>query len=194
METADPEHPAAPVLRGRRVLLRPAVAGDVEGRLAIENDPDILRMFGVSRDQVEPVNRPAAERWVARLREQDDAWVIMTERLIGEIRLHGLHRADRRAFLAIGILDPTCLGQGLGTEAIQMVLRYAFGPMGLHRVTVRVLAYNVRAIRAYEKCGFVVEGREREAAWVDGAWHDDIIMGLLETDFGDERPAGGPHP
>jgi RimJ/RimL family protein N-acetyltransferase len=46
-----------------------------------------------------------------------------------------------------------------------------------------VLAYNERAIRAYQKCGFVVEGRERETAFVDGKWHDDLMMGLLSTEF-----------
>jgi RimJ/RimL family protein N-acetyltransferase len=51
-----------------------------------------------------------------------------------------------------------------------------------------VLAYNKRAIRAYEKCGFVIEGREREAAFVDGAWHDDVMMGLLDHEFLMERP------
>jgi RimJ/RimL family protein N-acetyltransferase len=53
----------------------------------------------------------------------------------------------------------------------------------LHRIGIRVLAYNTRAIRAYEKCGFTIEGREREAAFVNGVWHDDMMMGLLETDF-----------
>jgi RimJ/RimL family protein N-acetyltransferase len=51
-----------------------------------------------------------------------------------------------------------------------------------------VLAYNKRAIRAYEKCGFIVEGRERETAYVNGSWHDDIMMGLLDRDFSSLRP------
>ena len=46
-----------------------------------------------------------------------------------------------------------------------------------------VLEYNVRAIRAYEKCGFVREGVERESALVDGAWHGDVIMGILEHEY-----------
>ena len=60
---------------------------------------------------------------------------------------------------------------------------YAFNVLKLHRLSVRVLEYNARAIRAYRKCGFVVEGREREAAFVDGVWHDDIMMGLLSNEY-----------
>jgi RimJ/RimL family protein N-acetyltransferase len=55
--------------------------------------------------------------------------------------------------------------------------------LNLHRISARVLDYNTRAIRAYETCGFVVEGRERESAHVDGKWHDDVMMGLLDSEF-----------
>ena len=90
--------------------------------------------------------------------------------------------------MAVGIFDPTLLGQGLGSEAILLVLRHAFAELKLHRIGVRVLGYNRRAIRAYEKCGFAVEGREREAAFVNGAWHDDIIMGVLEHELATPCP------
>jgi RimJ/RimL family protein N-acetyltransferase len=55
--------------------------------------------------------------------------------------------------------------------------------MNLHRVDLRVLAFNDGAIAAYRKWGFVAEGRERESCWLDGQWHDDIIMGLLAAEF-----------
>jgi RimJ/RimL family protein N-acetyltransferase len=111
------------------------------------------------------------------------AWVIETDRLIGEVRLDRIDMQDRRVSLAIGILDPDCLGKGLGTQASMLVLDHAFYDLKLHRVAIRVLAYNTRAIRSYQKCGFLIEGREREAAFVNGRWHDDVIMGLLEHEF-----------
>jgi RimJ/RimL family protein N-acetyltransferase len=117
------------------------------------------------------------------------AWVIETDRLIGEVRLDRIDRQDRRASLAIGILDPDCLGEGLGTQASMLVLDHAFHDLKLHRVAIRVLAYNTRAIRSYQKCGFLIEGREREAAFVNGQWHDDVIMGLLEHEFADHPGA-----
>jgi RimJ/RimL family protein N-acetyltransferase len=64
-----------------------------------------------------------------------------------------------------------------------LVLDFAFNTLRLHRVSVRVLAYNERAIRSYQKCGFTIEGRERETVFVDGKWRDDVIMGLLDREF-----------
>jgi RimJ/RimL family protein N-acetyltransferase len=130
-------------------------------------------MFGVSRNDVRPITKDGAARWVQKLIDHPYAWVIEAHgKLIGEIRLDNVDLHDRRASMVIGIFDPELLGRGLGSEAILLLLQHAFAELRLHRVGIRVLAYNQRAIRAYEKCGFIVEGREREAL-VNGAWHDD---------------------
>jgi RimJ/RimL family protein N-acetyltransferase len=173
----------APVLRGPRVVLRKPAASDVEARLALGADAGIQHMFGASLDEIAPPSHAGVEAWLKRLAEHPNAWVIAAPALIGEVRLDRVDRRDGRASLAIGILDARRLGQGLGTEAMRLVLRHAFGALGLHRVSARVLAHNARAIRAYEKCGFAAEGREREAALIDGVWHDDLIMGVLDRDF-----------
>ncbi|WP_347339145.1 GNAT family N-acetyltransferase [Bradyrhizobium paxllaeri] len=101
---------------------------------------------------------------------------------IGHIRFFGLDQHDQRASLAIGIEDPAYLGKGYGSEAIRLALSYIFS-IGLHRISVRVLASNGRAIASYRKCGFVIEGREREAAFIDGRWQDDILMGVLDREL-----------
>jgi RimJ/RimL family protein N-acetyltransferase len=176
------------MLKGDRVTLRPARPGDLEARLRLGNDPEIHRLFGGSAADLRPLTREDAEAWLAGLVANPYAWVIEAENFIGEIRLDKLDTIDRRATLAIGIVDPAALGLGYGTEAIGLLLGHAFDALGLHRVGLRVLAYNERAIRAYARCGFVVEGRERESALVDGAWHDDIMMGLLATEFSASQP------
>jgi len=173
-----------PILEARDVKLRPPCAADADKRFVLGNDVDIAVMFGASRQDVRPITKEAAATWLQRLTEHPCAWVTESQgSMIGEIRLDRIDTRDRRASMAIGIFDVTCLGRGLGSQAIMLLLEYAFGPMLLHRIAIRVLAYNRRAIRAYEKCGFVVEGRERESALVDGTWHDDVMMGLLAHEF-----------
>jgi RimJ/RimL family protein N-acetyltransferase len=172
-----------PVLRGERVTLRRPRSEDFEARVKLGNDAEIFRMYGGSRNNMRPMTEEAARRWVQRLLDLDYAWIIEVGTLIGQIRLDQVDLTDRRASLAIGIENRARLGVGLGTEAITLVVDYAFNVLKLHRLSVRVLDYNARAIRAYEKSGFVVEGREREAAFVDGVWHDDMMMGLLDREY-----------
>lgn len=172
------------VLEGARVRLRPASPDDAESRFALGTDADIVRMFGVSVADAKPMTKDAAEQWAQGHAKNPYAWVIEVEgRLVGEIKLHSVNAQDQRASMAIAIYDRTLLGLGIGTEAIHLLLRHAFFELELHRIGIRVLAYNERAIRAYAKCGFVIEGRERETAFVDGKWYDDLMMGLLSSEY-----------
>ncbi|MBB3441141.1 GNAT family protein [Rhizobium sp. BK379] len=172
------------VLQGARVRLRPASSDDADARFALGTDPDIVRMFGVSLADAKPMTKDAAKRWAQGQAENPHAWVIEVEGcLVGEIKLHSINAEDKRAAMAIAIYDRSRLGMGIGTEAIDLLLRHAFFELKLHRIGIRVLAYNERAIRAYAKCGFIVEGQERETAFVDGKWHDDLMMGLLSTEY-----------
>lgn len=72
---------------------------------------------------------------------------------------------------------------GAGTEALRLALRHAFGPIGLHKIYLRVLEYNIRAIRTYQNCGFKIEGTLRDEMRVQGRWHNLIYMGVLAQDF-----------
>jgi len=140
-------------------------------------------MFGGDPQQFRPLTEDAAKSWVESQINERFAWIIeCDQRLIGSLRLHSVNHADARAVLAIGILDEASLGQGLGVEAIRLVASHAFGPMGLHRLSLRVLAFNTRAIAAYRKAGSVEEGRARETAPIDGVWHDDVSMGLRSSE------------
>lgn len=148
------------------------------------DDPGIIRMFGVDATDWPPLTEARAARWIEELTVHPYAWVVEYEgRFLGEVRLDGLDPHDARARLAVGLYDPARLGMGLGREIVRLVLAYAFGTLGLHRINLRVVAYNTRAIRCYLACGFVMEGREREAALVGGERHDDIMMGILSREF-----------
>lgn len=171
-----------PELKGHGFLLRRPNGGDVDARVALGRDPEIYRMFGGSASPAR-YGRADAEMWLQRTIEHPAAWIIDRNGLIGEVRLDNINRHDRRASFAIGILDAKLLGQGLGTAVTKLVLGHAFGELALHRISLRVLAFNERAIASYRKCGFSIEGREREAALIDGEWHDDIMMGILAHEF-----------
>jgi RimJ/RimL family protein N-acetyltransferase len=167
-----------PDLPGKLVTLRRPQPRDVAARLAIGWHREIIEAYGGDFDPEQPFTRDHAERAIAAIEKERFAWVIDVGGFIGQIRFHSFAPQDRRAALALGIEAPQFLGKGYGTEAIRLALGYMFA-CGLHRVSVRVLAHNRRAINSYRKCGFVEEGRERDSALIGGVWQDDLIMGVL---------------
>jgi len=186
MQTKRP----SPTLTDGPVRLRALCADDVQARFDLGNTPEIIRMFGGAPDAVQPITMAQAEEWVNEESRQPRPWVIdYRERMIGSAYLHSIDRRDRRATVAMGILDPNLLGQGIGPRVMHLIAAYAFNTVKLHRLALRVLHFNTRAIAAYKKVGFVVEGRERESALIGNEWHDDVIMGLLQSDYAKARAA-----
>ncbi len=162
------------------VELRDPVDADAQAHFSYPPVAEIVRMYGGETTNLPAPNLDRSKRWLEWFRDHPFSKVIVCDGdPVGQVRLHNLDEADKRARLAIGLFSEAHLGRGIARKAIRLTLDHAFGDMGLHRIDLRVLSYNKRAIRCYASCGFVHEGTEREAAWVGGAWHDDWIMGIL---------------
>lgn len=149
-------------------------------------------MYGGSAGTLPKPSMKRSSEWLDWLMKQPyGAMIDAAGEPVGHIRLHSLNETDRKARLAIGLFSETVLGRGIGRRSVSLCLDHAFGTMGLHRVDLRVLAFNTRAIRCYLACGFRHEGTEREAALIDGVWHDDWIMGVLAREHSSKAIAGG---
>lgn len=181
-----------PIFHTPRLILRQPHATDIADRFALGRDVEIYRHLGADTRHLSPLTEEQAKAWVENVASHPAAWVIEYQgRAIGEVLLDNFVEADKRAGLIIGILDPAVIGKGLGTEAIKAIAEFAFDTLGIHKLSMRVLAFNIRAIRAYERVGFVREGLERESALIGETWHDDVILGLLKKDF-DALRGGAP--
>ncbi len=109
--------------------------------------------------------RDAVERFLARVAQADDRadWAILQasdDTYLGEVVLNDLDEHNRSMNFRIALNDPAVVGQGYGTEATRAVVEYGFDTVRLHRISLGVYAFNARARRVYEKCGFVHEGIE----------------------------------
>lgn len=100
----------------------------------------------------------------------------------GSATLFGFDLLSRHAEAGIN-LARAARGRGVATAAIIQLVEFGFVRHNLRRVHLQAIASNVAAIRAYEKAGFVVEGRQREHAWVRGVYEDIVRMGVLRSEW-----------
>ena len=105
------------------------------------------------------------------------------QRAIGFIELAGFDWHSGNAWLGIGIGEQEYWNKSYGSEAMQLILKLAFQEWNLHRVSLAVLGYNERAIRAYEKVGFKLEGALRGFVQRDGQRWDMPMMGVLRKEW-----------
>ncbi|OIU72560.1 GNAT family N-acetyltransferase [Rossellomorea aquimaris] len=111
-------------------------------------------------------------------------------RLIGYAELDGILWAHRVGGLSILIGEEEYQGRGLGREAMECLLDFAFDELNLHRIQLTVFSYNSHAIRLYENLGFTKEGSFRDFLQRNGKRHDMHLYGMLENEWHSQRKEG----
>jgi len=120
--------------------------------------------------------------------QDDEAWFMFGLRRLRDDFLVGMGGFDeiswrnRVGWLALAVGRENW-GQGYGSEALQILLRYGFMELDLHKVQLTVLGYNERALGIYRKAGFRQEGVFREFVYRDAERHDMILMGMLADEW-----------
>jgi RimJ/RimL family protein N-acetyltransferase len=105
------------------------------------------------------------------------------DRVIGDIALDGVNWNNGESFVGISIGEKENWNKGYGTDAMRLIVRYAFAELNLRRVSLTVFEYNPRGLRSYQKAGFKEEGRMREYLNRDGRRWDMIFMGILREEW-----------
>lgn len=173
------------VIWGDLVGIRPLLPADAPALRRFAADPDVADLL--FEDQGGPLPTVWAlagmifVQWFSGRPEY--GIISQSGKLIGCVRLWRLSDRNRSAMLTIFIGEKGQWGHGFGTDAMRLALRQAFHVLELRRVELHVFDFNKRAIRCYEKAGFVVEGTRRNALYRRGRWFDILVMGILKDEF-----------
>ncbi|MEO7194683.1 MAG: GNAT family protein [Pseudonocardiaceae bacterium] len=168
-----------PILTGPRVRLEPLTLAVLEDYLSALADPEVNRLTGSHA----MFDRPQIETWLATRHEHHDRadWAAIRASdglFLGEAVLNAFDPDNESASYRVWLAGAHVFDRGYGTEITRLVVDYALGTVGLHRVSLAVYDFNPRAQRVYEKCGFSHEGCLREALLWDGQWHDELLMAV----------------
>lgn len=162
------------MIAGERVTLRARRPGDVAHAKRWYADPETTRWL---LDEAGPYVVPAEPMAFGDVRFTVDDTATGTP--IGTAGLVGASPEHRRATAFVVLGDRDYRGRGYGADVVRTLCRFGFESMNLAKVELEVIAGNERAVRLYERLGFVREVHRRRALWVDGAWADEYLMGVF---------------
>ena len=175
------------MIYGKHIRLRAIEREDLPKFVEWMNDPEVtsgllihipLSMADEQRWFEGMAQRPAAERVLAIEMRDGDSW-----RMIGTTGFHEISLVNREAEFGISIGDKSIWNQGYGTEATRLMLQHGFETLNLNRIYLRVYETNPRAIRAYEKVGYVHEGCMRQSVYKHGKYIDVHLMSVLRSEW-----------
>ncbi|MBI5943912.1 MAG: GNAT family N-acetyltransferase [Chloroflexi bacterium] len=175
------------VIFGQHLRLRAIEREDLKKFHAWVNDPEVTRGLAMFL----PKSMTEEEEWFNSLAKYDakerpfamDARKGKGWKLIGNCGVFKVDAVNRSAELGIMIGDKSEWDKGYGAEAMTLLLRHCFETLNLNRAFLRVYADNIRAVRSYEKDGFVLEGRLREAVYKFGKYEDVLLMSVLRSEW-----------
>lgn len=110
-----------------------------------------------------------------------------TNTYIGNIYLNEIDKINRAAEIGILIGNKQYRQGGRGTEAVRQMLSYAFGELGLHRITALILEENMASRRLFSKLGFKEEGMYRDSVFKGGKFKNQVVVSLLAYEFFNEN-------
>jgi RimJ/RimL family protein N-acetyltransferase len=145
----------------------------------------------------DPARPRGADYWADQDKEDKDSKNSFSFRIrtLEDDKLIGItgvwvNWSHQSCWLSIAIGEPEYWGRGYGSDALTLVINYVFRELNLYKITLNVFSYNTRAIRAYEKVGFVHEGTIRSTLFRDGQHYDMVYMGILRTEWEERNQAG----
>ena len=176
------------MLNGKKVLLRPVKKSDISLFLKWFNDQEVTQYLLMYL----PIMEAGEDRWIEELSgERAGVDVVLVIEAIGEKEnvpigtcgLHNIQPKDRDATFGIAIGEKDYWQKGYGTEAGEVLIKYGFEQLNLHRISSAAIEFNKRSWCLHKKLGFRQEGRLRKAMFRNGRFWDQILFGLLREDW-----------
>ena len=175
------------VIYGERVRLRAVEHEDVTKFFEWVNDPEVTRGLAMYL----PMSLADEENWFNSMGKRDPKerpFAIeirkgKTWKMIGNCGVFDIESVNSCAELGIMIGDKSEWNKGYGAEVMTLLVRHCIETLNLNRVSLKVYTDNIRAVRSYEKAGFILEGRLREAVYKFGKYEDVLIMSVLRSEW-----------
>lgn len=174
------------IVRGERAALGPLRVDLAADYARWSNDPAVRRGLlrrGVMTPETEVAWLEGVMQEGAQRRPASVHFTVYDLTDLAPVGSAGLFEIDHLMGRArLGIIIGERRGQGIGTDAVRLVLRWAFADLGLHNVMLEAMAWNERALHAYARAGFREFGRRRGALVSEGRRCDEVFMDAIAPD------------
>ncbi|WP_440602825.1 GNAT family N-acetyltransferase [Bacillus sp. GB_SG_008] len=174
-------------LKGSRILVKILEDNDAEKLLDLElKNRDFFQTYTPLREcdfytlegQLDRIRKNKEKKDLDEL-YSFGIYVIETEELIGNITLTEVLRGPLQSCYIGYYLDQNHNGKGYMTEAVRLVVSYAFNELKLHRLEAGVMPHNIGSIKVLEKSGFHKEGIAKKNVKINGRWEDHQVLAIV---------------
>ena len=174
-------------LIGEMIILRAMEPEDMRIFCEMVNDPYIESMVG---GWSFPISQFEQARWFEKVfnDKRNLRFTIVSKKngeILGMANLKDIDWKNRVAFHGIKLAPNAEKGIGYGKDTVMTLMKYAFEELQLNRLDGAIIEYNHASMSLYKKCGWKIEGTRRQAIYKNDSYHDNILVGILKTEYYD---------
>ena len=167
-------------MQGKLVVLRPVMQEDSDAYFRWINNKDLV----LKNSDYKPVSMLEHQNWFNTIALNPSTAIFsivdsQTNKLIGSCSLRNINPNHKNAELQIRIGELDYHSRGFGSEAVNLLVNYGFSCLNLKRIYLHVFCNNLKAIKAYQKCLFNMEGILKKAAYINNDFIDVQIMAII---------------
>ncbi len=166
------------MIRGEKVVIRGIQKEDASQIYKWVNEEQLRDFTGT----LYPVSEFEHEKWIANVTTSQNTKlfaICVDNKCIGTIGLKNFDTTSRNVELYISIGENNLQNNGYGSDAVSTLTRFCFEHLNIHKVYLKVFASNKRAVRCYEKAGFIEEGMLKEHHFSKGKYEDILILAKI---------------
>jgi RimJ/RimL family protein N-acetyltransferase len=170
-------------IHGEKVIIRSLELEDMDFLLETINDP-VMESLVIGWSF--PISKIQQKLWYEKviLDNTNHRFAItLNSIIIGIATITKIDWKNRSAYHGIKLGNNTPKGQGIGTDSVFAIMKYAFEELQLNRLGGSMLKHNTASIKLYEKCGWKQEGVARQSIFKNNQYHDEILVSILKEDY-----------
>jgi RimJ/RimL family protein N-acetyltransferase len=172
------------MIKGKSVYLRSIKDEDLESIYKSCQDEEFLFMTGTQKSFTLDEIIKSYKQFSEDPTRYDFAICLLdNNEVIGDLAILDVDKVNRKAGFRISLHNKNIINKGYGTEATKLAQKFTFEELKLNRLELEVFSHNIRGIKAYKKAGFKNEGVLRESLYMNDAYSDEVLMGILREEY-----------
>ena len=170
------------MLTGKTIYLRALEETDVSFMFSLVNNQEFAYWEGKNEF---PISQKQQQLWFDNNYNKGHRFIICdksTHEKMGYMSFKITDEISRKGQLALKLIE-SARGKNIGTDSLQTLTSFLFNKANLNRLYTHIIAFNKPSLKLFEKCGWTIEGTERESIYMNGEYHDNVLLAIIKSEY-----------
>lgn len=170
------------MIKGKSIYLLPLHNDDIDFMLGLANDQEIT--FWEAKNEF-PISEDKQREWFKNNLNSGLRFIIYdneTNKRVGYFSFKMTNEVSKTGKIALKFIKDS-RGKNFGTDTLKLMMSFLFNKMNMHRLFTTIVSYNKSSLKLFEKCGWQIEGNERQSIFMNKSFHDNYSISILQDEY-----------